>query len=164
VRTKFYDHLLLSAFGGCLIGAVEGHAMASTSSGILGEFVVLWTPWGLVCGLVTWPFVRSRARWATAAVLSAGVIAAAGAALSGGGRWSPLLVPALAQFLAAAYGMRRWPAEYAAGMCRGCGYDLRGLPVARCPECGREFESGRGGQETGVRAGHDENHLPARRA
>ncbi len=24
-------------------------------------------------------------------------------------------------------------------ICLGCGYDLRGLPEARCPECGRLF-------------------------
>jgi hypothetical protein len=26
--------------------------------------------------------------------------------------------------------------------CLGCGYDLRGLPENRCPECGRAFDSG----------------------
>ena len=26
------------------------------------------------------------------------------------------------------------------GTCRACGYDLRGLPEARCPECGRRFD------------------------
>ena len=26
--------------------------------------------------------------------------------------------------------------------CLGCGYDLRGLPEPRCPECGRPFDPG----------------------
>ncbi len=26
------------------------------------------------------------------------------------------------------------------GLCLGCGYQLRGLPVWRCPECGRAFD------------------------
>lgn len=26
------------------------------------------------------------------------------------------------------------------GRCRGCGYSLQGLPTARCPECGRDFD------------------------
>jgi len=26
------------------------------------------------------------------------------------------------------------------GLCRGCGYDLRGLPEPRCPECGKSFD------------------------
>jgi len=31
--------------------------------------------------------------------------------------------------------VRRWPAGY----CATCGYDLRGLPERRCPECGKPF-------------------------
>lgn len=34
------------------------------------------------------------------------------------------------------------------GRCLGCGYDLRGLPQPRCPECGTAFSmSGAGEQE-----------------
>jgi hypothetical protein len=32
-------------------------------------------------------------------------------------------------------------AEYPV-FCMHCGYELRGLPEARCPECGREFDRG----------------------
>ena len=35
--------------------------------------------------------------------------------------------------------LRYWP-MYAPGHCRACGYDLRGLPNQRCPECGTSFE------------------------
>jgi hypothetical protein len=31
------------------------------------------------------------------------------------------------------------------GTCRRCGYDLRGLPEPRCPECGTSFDRDRGG-------------------
>jgi hypothetical protein len=34
---------------------------------------------------------------------------------------------------------RRWRR---AGCCRECGYDLRGSPGPRCPECGREMAEG----------------------
>lgn len=38
---------------------------------------------------------------------------------------------------------RAWPAH----VCRGCGYDLRGIPGDVCPECGAPFRNG-GGPET----------------
>jgi len=34
---------------------------------------------------------------------------------------------------------RYWP-DYGPGKCAKCGYDLRGLPTPRCPECGRPFQ------------------------
>lgn len=30
--------------------------------------------------------------------------------------------------------------RYTAGYCQKCGYNLRGLPEPRCPECGMEFD------------------------
>lgn len=33
----------------------------------------------------------------------------------------------------------RLPESPPSGVCVGCGYDLRGLPEPRCPECGRAF-------------------------
>ncbi len=35
---------------------------------------------------------------------------------------------------------RRYLRPIDRGLCGGCGYDLRGLPEARCPECGRPFD------------------------
>ena len=37
---------------------------------------------------------------------------------------------------------RYWPV-YPQGHCANCGYDLRGLPVPRCPECGVRFDAER---------------------
>jgi hypothetical protein len=34
---------------------------------------------------------------------------------------------------------RYWPV-YEPGHCANCGYNLRGLPLPRCPECGQEFD------------------------
>jgi hypothetical protein len=34
----------------------------------------------------------------------------------------------------------RWNPRRDRGKCRKCGYDLRGLPEARCPECGAKFD------------------------
>ncbi len=37
---------------------------------------------------------------------------------------------------------RHWPV-HSQGHCANCGYDLRGLPVPRCPECGVRFDAER---------------------
>jgi len=54
-----------------------------------------------------------------------------------------LVVPALAAypvaFLAIARPLRR-RRRRKRGLCVNCGYNLKGLPEPRCPECGREFE------------------------
>ncbi len=34
---------------------------------------------------------------------------------------------------------RYWPV-FPAGHCKNCGYNLRGLPIPRCPECGEAFD------------------------
>lgn len=34
---------------------------------------------------------------------------------------------------------RYWPV-FPAGHCKNCGYNLRGLPIPRCPECGAAFD------------------------
>ena len=47
--------------------------------------------------------------------------------------WAILVVAAV---LPAMWVWGRRRRRYAAGMCQGCGYDLRASPV-RCPECGR---------------------------
>lgn len=53
-----------------------------------------------------------------------------------------LIVPAL--MLAAVVILRAYSARVEerqrASRCQSCGYLLRGLPKARCPECGTEFD------------------------
>jgi len=53
-----------------------------------------------------------------------------------------LLVYALLLFAGLSVGVfirrRYWPV-YPEGRCSFCGYDLQGLPAARCPECGTFF-------------------------
>ena len=49
--------------------------------------------------------------------------------------------------------------------CRGCGYDLQGQIVPRCPECGREFDADeRARLETGSSVGVRVTERPRRRA
>lgn len=50
--------------------------------------------------------------------------------------WGPVsLLLSAAVFL-----HNRYRPDYGPGRCKRCGYDLRGLPVPRCPECGTPFE------------------------
>jgi hypothetical protein len=107
----------------------------------------------------TWFLRRSldwtplRARQTTVAALLTGGIAAV-SALHGIGADSDLgllagaLAPPLLWVLATAWIWRETDEEYrrralAAGgplvACPTCGYDLRGLSCARCPECGTEY-------------------------
>ncbi len=45
-----------------------------------------------------------------------------------------------ALFAAVVYLRNRWWPESRPGHCLVCGYDLRGLPEPRCPECGTPFD------------------------
>jgi hypothetical protein len=38
------------------------------------------------------------------------------------------------------YSRRQYWPVYPPGYCKKCGYDLRGLPLPRCPECGTPFD------------------------
>jgi len=40
--------------------------------------------------------------------------------------------------------VRRLKRRLTNGLCVNCGYDLRGLPLPRCPECGEPFDQGEG--------------------
>ena len=67
--------------------------------------------------------------------------------LVGGGLWVLLFGVPLALGR-----VRRWR-RARRGACRGCGYDLRGSTVGRCPECGREERSWRAPGAEGACAG-----------
>ena len=53
-----------------------------------------------------------------------------------------LLATEVALIATVAFGFRRMTGHplQPLGMCVGCGYDLRGCPSERCPECGRWIE------------------------
>lgn len=46
-------------------------------------------------------------------------------------------IPLLLAWLSSRFLTRPWSPK---GKCYRCGYDLRGLPEPRCPECGRKFD------------------------
>jgi hypothetical protein len=49
---------------------------------------------------------------------------------------------------------RRWAGDRLAhGLCPHCGYDIRGLPESRCPECGMTWSAEEMGDEVGESAG-----------
>ena len=52
-----------------------------------------------------------------------------------------MIVTAVASFSATGWWFFRWmrPRPIDFGKCQQCGYDLRGLPSNRCPECGMAF-------------------------
>ena len=54
-----------------------------------------------------------------------------------------IFIPLYALFLAVAIPtlfVWRFVPKFPRGHCRRCGYNLKGLTEARCPECGTEFE------------------------
>jgi hypothetical protein len=65
-----------------------------------------------------------------------------GAALLGGGLPGGLTAPTVILLFRRrrALECRRLLCEQGIPVCIHCGYDLRGQTVARCPECGREFD------------------------
>jgi len=66
------------------------------------------------------------------------------------GAWLPLVVVCMLSWmlLGAIVGFARWKILAAGAtphyseFCSNCGYDLRGLPEPRCPECGTSFNDG----------------------
>jgi len=58
------------------------------------------------------------------------------------GWYAPMVgIPAtLLGFILLPFGFHRLRSTNVPGKCRKCRYDLRGLPIARCPECGTPFE------------------------
>jgi len=56
----------------------------------------------------------------------------------------PMWVPGLLLLVPAAIAVHRGPRRqrhrFERGLCAACGYDLRGLPEPRCPECGSPME------------------------
>ena len=96
---------------------------------------------GAVGSLVTGALLRgcTRVRRAQAAGFgAAGVVGAAVAYYSHVLTAAPLAIATYLLFLSLI--AQRETRVEAESRCARCGYDLRGLPEARCPECGRPFE------------------------
>ena len=126
----------------------------------------LWTG-ATLCGLIAAAFVVSARWWVWLAVLDGPFIGVhAGAldcywntlagrsgfrahgaglrfALVGMTRVNGFSLPLIYPFLAAAIPtllVWRFVPKFPRGHCRRCGYNLKGLTEARCPECGKPFE------------------------
>ena len=54
--------------------------------------------------------------------------------------WAPLVVFAVWLSIALVRGPLRDRRRRRRGFCIDCGYNLRGLPENRCPECGKQFD------------------------
>jgi len=54
--------------------------------------------------------------------------------------WAPNVAFLVLLFAAVCAPLARRLHRRKRGLCVACGYNLKGLPEPRCPECGREFE------------------------
>jgi hypothetical protein len=116
--------------------------------------IVLWGMGSVGVGACAWPLRRYRPviRYALGAWCGcSGVIlwyyfihhsppVALGTAIEGGLFFPALFWGPVSLLLSAVVFLRNryWP-DYGPGRCKRCGYDLRGLPIPRCPECGTAF-------------------------
>lgn len=158
VLTAVHAHRVWSAlaWGVCLrILVVPLNSFAQDVSPLIWGIVHLSV---LAAGtmFICWPLRTYRSALLTATMASAGTVCTA-LTVTGLRPGASVMAPSTLVFLAlavAAVGSlalagilcvtvwarnRYWPV-YPPGHCLGCGYSLRGLPVPRCPECGRAFE------------------------
>lgn len=132
---------------GLLIGVVGGALLPGPDAllqAIFGCFLA--GPVGLVCGVVA-----AIMRWPHRFVVLLSVLQLAGGLALGYALYNPISLgigpPLCGQAGGAAlgivYGMFFVEPAPRRGQCPRCGYDLTGLAVPRCPECGRPVGVGK---------------------
>jgi hypothetical protein len=57
--------------------------------------------------------------------------------VAAGTTWMTLVVMGCTAFFI----RKKWRPPFPGGSCQSCGYDLTGLSVLRCPECGKSFSA-----------------------
>lgn len=138
-RAAFDHHVVLCAFGGLVVGSLAALLVRDAVALPASRVVVGWSVLGLVHGPLLWPLLSRRPWWTTQWVVYAAVIGVAAVSTGRGGAWLMLGVPLAAMWVAALACWWFIPMAALPGCCRRCDYDLRGLPVPRCPECGTPF-------------------------
>lgn len=132
-------HLVVSAFGGLMMGMTTAVLTSRSAGGDVGVITFGWLILGAVHGPLLWPLLARRPWWCTAVIFQLGVVAAAAGAIAWGDLRHAFLVPAAALWGAAVACWRLLPPVPLVGCCRVCAYDLRGQTTPRCPECGTPF-------------------------
>ena len=139
--------LVLAVPGGWMVleaagfeGPIERHlgTIGQGLAGLLGGPLVLMGVGNVVC---LWGAIATRGPSKRCAigfgVLSCGALVVTGVWLSFQiNALVPLFVLGAVAFVTVRVLVRLRPALTEAGRCKACGYDLRGLPTAVCPECG----------------------------
>jgi hypothetical protein len=126
-----YERATVSASGGALSGDWTRSLTAAECDALTREWAASGQSWGHLW-LRDWgqrPSVAARATWRSGLIFGFGVF--------GAGAWAFTLrrvAKKAAWFRVNNRALRR----AAAGLCPGCGYDLRGVAVPRCPECGAD--------------------------
>jgi hypothetical protein len=139
-RARYGHHVLLCAFGGFVLGGAQATLAAPTRGPDLTLLVMGWIVLGLLHGPLTWPMLARRAWWCTTLAVCVALAIAAGCVAWFDQTALVLAGPLAGWWLTVLACRRLLPAIQADGLCRVCDYDLRGLPLPRCPECGTGFD------------------------
>ncbi len=139
-RVLFRHHLVLCVFGGFLLGLIAclGRGLPGLHDVIVN--VAGWLLLAMGSAPLLWILVRHKPSWSTAAILTAAILGAGIALLIPVRAGLTFAIPFACLWLAAFYVRTIVPDVRAPGACHWCGYDLRGLPSPRCPECGTPFD------------------------
>ena len=134
-------------YGGFIIGLVCVLATQTQGRAALVA-IAAWVVLAGINALPVWAMIRHKPWWTGPTVMSAGVIGAAVGPIVGGVGavlgtvvWviSVFVEPLLAIWIGAVLCAAKTRDSSSTDQCRVCGYDLRGLPLPRCPECATPF-------------------------